>query len=132
MTRAVLLALAAAACSSPDGAPGAAGDDRRVRGTASYRERILLPADTELVAEVHDPLLRGITDGVVARQRTVIGGANPASFDLTVPEAVFDPARAYELTVAVFAGGEAWARTPAPVPVLTRGAPSEVAVELRR
>lgn len=106
--------------------------DKRVTGRVSYAERILLPPETELLVEVSDPLQRGITDGVVARQRKVIGGVNPATFDLTVSAERFIPSHRYELEARVIVGGNVWAKTPEPVPVPAGGAPSDLDVIVRR
>jgi uncharacterized membrane protein/uncharacterized lipoprotein YbaY len=122
---ALLMALSGcAAPSSSDATPAAVapGATQAIHGTATYVERVKMPADSSLRVELLDAA-RG-TPVTTALVRDV--GGPPIPFTIARPAAA-PPAGGYALR-AVLLGprGERWFETPTPV-----AAPGDAAVELR-
>jgi uncharacterized lipoprotein YbaY len=95
--------------SSPPSPPGT-GPAVTFRGTAGYREKILLPEETVLETELVDLTRSGIARVVVARSRTRVGGTTPAAFALSVPADVYVATHNYAVDAAFVTGEGAWAK----------------------
>lgn len=106
-----------------------APDTLAIEGTLSYRERVVLPAGATAEVSLH---LEGEANGPPLADTTFTAEASvPLPFRLAVPAAAVDTARAYVLQARLASpdGRMRWA-TPAPVRVLTQGAPQQVEVVL--
>ncbi len=80
------------------GAPPSAGV---LRGEASYRERMLLPAGSELRVRL---VRRPILGKEVVAQTVVKNITTPTRFELSYDTAKVDPRRTYELEVEIWSG----------------------------
>lgn len=115
-----LFALLLAACATPPAAPPAlrpaAPATLLVTGAASYRERIALPSQAQLVVQLRD--LHG-APGVLALQRTVLEGRQvPLAFRLSVPRAALAPGHRYGLRAAIVMDSvPAWASDEVELPL---------------
>jgi putative lipoprotein len=127
VTRRLWLALAlAAACAAPAG-PG------RVTGTASYRERIALPAGAVLRVTLLDVSLVDAPERVIVERALRPAGQVPIPFALEFAREEIVRERRYALRAALLGpDGRTLFATPAAVPVLTHGAPDAVELLLQR
>jgi uncharacterized lipoprotein YbaY/uncharacterized membrane protein len=128
-----LLALALLAGCDPDAsrdpAAGAAPDTLFVEGALLYRERVALPPGSTAEVAIRpedDADAAPLADTTFATEANV-----PLPFRLPVPAGAVDTTRAYVLTARLASadGRMRWA-TPAPLAVLTRGAPAQLEVVL--
>ncbi len=118
----LVLMLAAAA------APGAS----LITGTASYRERIVLPRGAVFEATLEDVSRADAAATVVARQRLSPAGAPPYAVRIPYDPARIQPSRRYAVRATLWAGATMKWTTDAVVPVLTRGAGTTVELVLER
>lgn len=89
--------------------PGAPGDALVITGSLSYRARIALPADAEVVVELRDVSAPGDGRVVAERRRSAQGRQVPLPFELVVDRRVLVDGRRYALRGAVFVDGRpAW------------------------
>jgi putative lipoprotein len=92
-----------------------------VTGTATYRERIALPADAELIVQLADVSLADAPSTVVAEQR-IAPVRVPAPFTLSYDPARIDPRHSYAVSARVERAGTLLFTTDTRHPVLTQGA----------
>ncbi|HEY9347916.1 MAG TPA: YbaY family lipoprotein [Inquilinus sp.] len=102
-----------------------------VTGTATYRERIALPADAELVVQLLDVSLADAPSTVVAEQR-IAPVRVPAAFTLTYDPAQIDQRHSYAVSARVERGGKQLFITDTRHPVLTQGGGSTVDIIMTR
>ena len=129
-------ALALAACGSttdsaappPVTAPVASAV---VTGSATYRERIALPADAELIVQLLDVSLADAPSTVIAEQR-IAPVSVPASFTLSYDPAEIDPRHIYAVSARVERGGRLLFVTDTRHPVLTQGGGKTVEIVMKR
>ena len=133
--RSCLAVLALAACGKtgesaapPTPAPVASAT---VTGTATYRERIALPADAELIVQLLDVSLADAPPTVVAEQR-IAPVRVPAAFTLTYDPAQIDQRQSYAVSARVERGGKQLFVTDTRHPVLTQGGGSTVDIIMTR
>lgn len=102
-----------------------------ITGTATYRERIALPADAELVVQLLDVSLADAPSTVVAEQR-IAPVRVPAAFTLTYDPAQIDQRHSYAVSARVERGGTQLFVTDTRHPVLTQGGSSTVDIIMTR
>jgi len=130
---AVMAALLLATCgptqeTAPAPAPIASAE---VTGTATYRERIALPADAELIVQLLDVSLADAPSTVVAEQR-ISPVRVPAAFTLTYDPAQIDQRHSYAVSARVERGGKQLFVTDTRHPVLTQGGGGTVDIVMTR
>jgi putative lipoprotein len=129
-------ALAAAGCSptmEPATPPPAAAPvaSAAVTGSATYRERIALPADAELIVQLLDVSLADAPSTVIAEQR-IAPVSVPAPFTLSYDPATIDPRHIYAVSARIERGGRLLFVTDSRHPVLTRGGGNTVEIVMKR
>jgi putative lipoprotein len=127
-------ALTLAACSptgetaAPAPAPVASAI---VTGTATYRERIALPADAELIVQLVDVSLADAPSTVVAEQR-IAPVRVPAAFTLSYDPARIDQRHSYAVSAKVERAGTLLFVTDTRHPVLTQGGGNAVDIVMTK
>lgn len=115
------LVLASALSATAAHAQGAA-----VTGTATYRERILLPESAVLTVQLADVSLADAPSTTIAEQR-IQPVRVPASFRLTYDRAKIDPRHTYTISASIRDdAGTLWFVTDTRHTVLTNGAGDSV------
>ncbi|MGK9234869.1 YbaY family lipoprotein [Inquilinus limosus] len=102
-----------------------------VTGTATYRERIALPADAELIVQLLDVSLADAPSTVIAEQR-IAPVRVPVSFTLSYDPAKIDQSHVYAVSARVERGGQLLFVTDTRHPVLTQGSGSNVEITMAR
>lgn len=103
-----------------------------VRGTASYRERVVLPVNAVLEVSLEDiSRTRGPT-ALVARVRNEQPGNPPIPFLIAYDPAQIIPNRSYTVRARILVADRVWFATDQNYPVLTGGRGSDVQLILRR
>lgn len=108
----------------------AVADTLTLFGTATYRERMALPADAAFEVVVHDST-RG-PDEPIARTRIEPVQGVPIRFTLPYDPKLVKPGHSYTVEARISAGGNLLFATPAPVPVFAAGRPDMVDLVLSR
>lgn len=103
-------------------------------GSVLYRERIALPADAVVRVTLADVSLIDLPERVIAEQEIRSEGRQvPIPFVLEAPAGSIDEARSYAVRAQILdASGQLLWASAERHPVLTRGAPSELTILLRR
>ena len=120
----LLLLLSAAACTEPAPAPGPSADDDdlgRLVGSVSYRERIALTNQAELVVTLEDVSRQDVAATILASQHTADPGQVPIRFELEYDRDAIDPRMSYVVRARITDRGRLLFTTDTVVPVLTRG-----------
>jgi len=110
------------------------GEVTQVTGSILYRERIALPPDAVVRVTLADVSLIDVPERVIAAIEILPAGSQvPIYFALQVPNREIDEDRSYALRAQILDadGRLLWASTER-FPVLTRGAPDEATILLRR
>lgn len=102
-----------------------------VTGTATYRERILLPPSAVFEAMLQDVSRADAPAVEVGRARIENPGAPPIAFSIPFDPAAIDPRMTYAVRTIIKVDGRLMFTSDTITPVLTRGAPSEVAILMR-
>ena len=113
------------------GGPGGGGGQRQnsIRGTVTYRQRIALTGDAEVLVRLVDAA--NPTGPPVAETRVPVGDRQvPIPFELEYQNRDIDRQRNYELQAEIRTGNQVRFRTVAGVPVSLRGPQADRAVEL--
>ena len=92
-----------------------------ISGTVSYRERIALSDQAELLVTLEDVSRQDIAATVIARQTIADPGQVPIRFELEYPTAEIDERMSYSLRATIHDRGRMLFTTDTHVPVLTRG-----------
>lgn len=92
-------------------------------GSATYHERVALPADAELRVAVFEARDTDVTGRLVAQQVLRPNLQVPIAFALRLEPAAIDPRRLYLVEAQIVRGGRTLYTTVAPAPVLTRRNP---------
>jgi putative lipoprotein len=109
----------------------AANETGMLMGNIAYRQRIALPKDATVVVRLVD-LSRGTgAEPVVAERAFQAQGQIPIRFQLPYDPSRVSAQNAYGLHARILVDGALWFTSDQPVPVLTRGAPSDVPILLR-
>ncbi len=104
----------------------------RVKGTATYRERMALPADAVFEATLEDISQADAPAKVIGRVRKDRPGNPPIAFEITYDPSRLDPAHRYVVRARILVAEKPFFTTDQQYPVLTGGRGHEVAVLLRR
>jgi putative lipoprotein len=128
MVVAVLLGLLAGACTAGGTGSGTAAV---VTGTATYRERILLPPEAVFEAVLQDVSRADAPALGIGRTRIDNPGAPPIAFAIAYDPAAIDPRMTYAVRAVIAVGGRLMFTSESLTPVLTRGAPAEVSILMR-
>jgi putative lipoprotein len=124
----LLLLLAAVACTEPAPAPGASADDKdlgRLVGSISYRERIALTNQAELVVTLEDVSRQDVASVILASQHIADPGQVPIRFELEYDRDAIDPRMRLVVRARITDRGRLLFVTAEAVPVLTRGGDRE-------
>jgi putative lipoprotein len=112
-------------------AHGAVPATARVTGSVAYRQRVALAPDARLELQLLD-VTRADAPAVVIAERTLEApGQVPIPFDLAYDAARIDGGHRYALAARITEGGALRFINDVSTPVITRGAPSDVALVLR-
>lgn len=103
-----------------------------VTGTASYRERIALPADAVFEATLEDISRLDAPAVIIARTEISGPGQPPIAFALAYDPAKIDQRFTYGVRTRITAAGQLLFTSDTMHPVLTRGAPAAVAITMRK
>jgi putative lipoprotein len=105
---------------------------RSVSGTASYRERIALPANAVLEVSLEEVAPRGAPTGLIARVRNEQPGNPPIPFMISYDPGRINPNRSYVVRGRILVDEQEWFATQQAYPILTGGRGSDVQILLRR
>jgi len=132
-TRYLLLsALLLAGCSTPGIVPDGGGAGAAVTGTVAYRERIALPPTAVIKVQLVD-VSRADAPAVVLGEQLIEAGGRQVPFAFEIP---YDPTRidqryTYAVQARIEDGGQLLFINDQRYAVITRGAPTQVAMMLR-
>jgi copper homeostasis protein (lipoprotein) len=131
MTRVVALSLCCAAIVLVAQTPVSAQSER-IKGTATYRERLALPGDAVFEATLEDVSKADVPADVIGRARIERPGNPPIRFEIDYAPSRIDPSHRYAVRARILVGGKLFFVSDRSYPVLTAGQGNEVAVLLRR
>ena len=119
----LLLALSGCTDRAPAAADAAAGDASRATlgGTVSYRERIALTNEAQLVVTLEDVSRQDVASVVLASQHIADPGQVPIRFELEYDRDAIDPRMSYVVRARITDRGRLLFVTAEAMPVLTRG-----------
>lgn len=104
-----------------------------VNGTVSYRERLILPADSQIVVRLEDVTRGQAYPAVVAEQRILPNSASATTFSLPYDYGAINPNATYVLNAHIEQGGRVLFRNSKVYQVLTKTAPSNnIHIELEQ
>lgn len=104
-----------------------------VNGTVSYRERLILPADSQIVVRLEDITRGQAYPAVVSEQRIMPNSAAPTTFSLPYDYGSINPNATYVVNAYIEQGGRVLFRNNKVYQVLTKTAPSSnIHVELEQ
>jgi len=104
-----------------------------VSGMALYRERIAPPSGSLFVAVLEDISLADAPATVIGRAEITDAGNPPYRFQIEYDPAAIEPSHSYSVRTTLTApDGTLLFSSDAVTPVLTRGAPNEVEIMMRR
>ena len=130
---AITLAIVASACQeqAPAKADEASAPETAViSGTVSYRERIALSDQAELLVTLEDVSRQDVAATVIARQTIADPGQVPIRFELSYAPADIDERMSYSLRAKIQDRGRLMFTSDTHTPVLTRGAGREAHIML--
>jgi len=111
-----------AGCAAPSSPPAAVAT-LQVSGSVSYRERIALPPDAEIVVQLQDVSRMDAPAVVLAEQRIRAEGRQvPFVYALPVDPARIDARMRYTVSARILRGGQLLFINDTAHPVLTQGA----------
>jgi uncharacterized lipoprotein YbaY/heat shock protein HslJ/uncharacterized lipoprotein NlpE involved in copper resistance len=126
MTSLLALLIIAVAATGPALAAGTA----KVTGTATYRERISLPPGAVFEAVLEDVSDADAPARELGRSTIEEPGTPPVAFEIAYDSAAVEPGRTYSVRAQVAVGRRLFFVSDTLNPVLTNGAPREVAVRM--
>jgi putative lipoprotein len=103
-----------------------------VRGTATYRERIALPANAVFEASLEDVSRAGAPAELIARVRNEQPGNPPIPFVIAYDPGRINQSHTYAVRARILVDDRLWFATDQHYPVLTAGRGSDVQLLLRR
>lgn len=104
-----------------------------VSGTVSYRERLILPADSQVVVRLEDVSKGAFYPQVIAEQRIMPNSAGTTQFSLPYNYSEINPNATYVVNAWVEQGGRVLFRNAKVYQVLTKTAPSSnINIELEQ
>jgi len=128
----VVAACLIAACSAPSWAQGTPAQ-AVVTGTVAYRERMALPPDAAIDVRIEDVSLQDAPAKLVAENVFAAAGKQvPVPFQVPYNPADINPAHSYSVRATISINGQVRFTTTTANPVITRGAPTQVALMLQQ
>ena len=109
-----------------------AAEGAAITGTATYRERMLLPKGAVLEATLEDVSRADAPATVIGRARVESPGSPPIPFSIAYDAAAIEPRRRYVVRVRVTVGERLLFTTDTAHPVLGPGGPAHVDLMLKR
>jgi putative lipoprotein len=104
-----------------------------VNGTVSYRERLILPADSQIVVRLEDISKGQAYPAVVSEQRIMPNSAAATTFSLPYEYGSINPNATYVVNAYIEQGGRVMFRNNKVYQVLTKTAPSShIDIELEQ
>jgi putative lipoprotein len=104
-----------------------------VNGTVSYRERLILPADSQIVVRLEDISKGQAYPAVVSEQRIMPNSAAATTFSLPYEYGSINPNATYVVNAYIEQGGRVMFRNNKVYQVLTKTAPSSnIHIELEQ
>ncbi len=110
----------------------AQGAQPRITGSATYRERIALPAGAAFEASLEDVTAADAPARRIARTRQIRPGQVPISFEIRYDPRRIVGGRNYGVRASIYVDGHLRYTSDRAYPVLTRGHGSNVAIVMRR
>jgi putative lipoprotein len=105
---------------------------QRIHGTATYRERMALPAGAVFEATIEDVSRADAPAAVIATTRMQPPGNPPIPFILAYDQARIVPNGRYVVRARILVDGNLLFTSDAATPVITGGSPTNVSITLRR
>jgi uncharacterized lipoprotein YbaY/heat shock protein HslJ len=102
-----------------------------IQGTATYRERILLPPNAIFEATLQDVSMADAPATAIARTTLSKIEIGPIPFTIPFDPAKIDSRHAYSVRATIMIDGELWFTSDTGTPVLTHGAGNKVDILLR-
>lgn len=112
--------------------PLESGRQKEVRGTVSYRERLVLPPDAVLEVMLEDVPAFAVPAVIVAQTTIRQPGSPPIPFVIPYASSAIDAGHRYRARARILVAGQLLFATDQAQPVLTSGTPAEVSLLLRR
>jgi len=103
-----------------------------IKGTATYRERMAMPAGAVFEATLEDVSRADAPAETIARQRLASPGNPPIAFTISYDPAKISANRQYVVRARILLNDKPLFTTDTPSPVITRGNPTNVSLLLRR
>ena len=103
-----------------------------IQGTATYRERITMPAMAVFEAVLEDVSRADAPAATIATTRVVSPGNPPIAFTIAYDTAGISPNRLYVVRARIVLDGKLLFTTDTGTPVITRSNPTKVSLMLRR
>jgi len=104
-----------------------------ISGTIAYRERIALPPDAAIEVKLRDVTVADGGANTIAESVFSPGGKQvPIPFQLSYNSSDINPAHKYQIEANIRVKGKLMFSTTMPYPVITQGAPSQVAMMLQQ
>ena len=104
----------------------------QIKGTATYRERIAMPADAIFEATLEDVTRADAAADVIGRARIEKPGNVPIRFEIPYDTSRIVRNHRYVVRARILSGGKLFFTTDQSYPVLTQGRGKDVSVLLRR
>src|SRR5262245_32467865 len=104
----------------------------QIKGTATYRERIAMPADAVFEATLEDVSKADAPADVIGRARIEQPGNVPIRFEIPYDTSRIVQSHRYVVRGRILSGGKPFFITDQSYPVLTQGRGKEVSLQLRR
>ncbi|HLO40251.1 MAG TPA: YbaY family lipoprotein [Phycisphaerales bacterium] len=96
-----------------------------VKGTVTFRERIMLPPECTVIIQLIDASTPDAKPQIIGEQRFLTAGkAPPYTFNVLYDPAKINPQATYKVRAEISLRGTQRFTTPSPLPVITQGAPS--------
>ncbi len=121
-----------AASQNPAPATPTTASQPMVSGTITYRERMALPPDAAIEVKLQDVSAGASGAKTVAETVFAPTGQVPVPFQLNYNPADINPAHKYQVSANISVNGRAMFASTTPYPVITQGAPSQVAIMLQK
>jgi putative lipoprotein len=119
------LSLCTPVASAQNAAPGT------ITGTVTYRHRMALPPDAIVDVRLRDTTLPDAEARTLGQATIATRGAQvPIPFRIDYDPAAIDPAHRYTIHATITVDGRMLFTSPTEVPVLTRGAGNQAAIEV--
>jgi putative lipoprotein len=104
-----------------------------ITGTVTYRERMALPADAAIDVKLQDVSLQDAPAKTIGESVFAPAGQQvPIPFQVSYNSADINPAHTYQVRANISVNGKMMFSSTTAYPVMTKGAPSQVAIMLQQ